>query len=98
MVFGWIWLRGTMRVTEMGFLNFKLIEDVTVPVSRVTVLVGGNNSGKTCVLQAAHFGISLAQTQVVESSAGFPPEKLRYSPTADFLDLPYGNACLTTQK
>lgn len=54
------------------------------------MLVGGNNSGKSCILQGIHFGIALAQARREAGVQQFPPERLRYCPTDDFLDLHHG--------
>lgn len=42
--------------------RFKRIQDATFNVADVNVLVGGNNSGKSTIIQALHFGIGLLQT------------------------------------
>ena len=39
-------------ITEIKISNFKMLGDVKVPLSPVTVFVGPNNGGKTTVLQA----------------------------------------------
>lgn len=62
----------------------------------ITVLVGGNNSGKSCLLQAAHFGATLSQSQVSAKAKQFSPEKLRYCPTDDFLNLRTGERLTET--
>lgn len=61
-----------------------------MPLGPINVLVGGNNSGKSCILQGIHFGIALAQARRIAGVNQFPPERLRYCPTDDFLDLHHG--------
>ena len=39
-------------IESIRFRNFKVLRDATLPLSRCTVLVGPNGSGKTTVLQA----------------------------------------------
>lgn len=70
--------------------NFKRIEATRVPLSLITVVVGGNNSGKSCVLQAPHFAVNLLQATVIEGDQTIPVQNLRYLPTGDILDLPHG--------
>lgn len=74
--------------------KFKKIEQSKLELSGITALVGVNNSGKSCFLQAIHFGATLAQSQRTAGQQQFPPEKLRYCPTDDFLDL-YNHGRLT---
>ena len=39
-------------ITELRLKNFKALADATIPLDRLTVLVGGNGTGKSTVLQA----------------------------------------------
>ena len=70
--------------------KFKQIEFANLEFGPINVLVGGNNSGKSCMLQAIHFGIALAQAREIAGVEQFPPERLLYCPTDDFLDLHHG--------
>lgn len=74
-------------ISRVRVRSFKRIDDVEIPLSKINVLVGGNNSGKSCILQGIHFGAALAQARRVAGSEQFPPERLRYCPTDDFLNL-----------
>jgi predicted ATPase len=69
--------------------RFKRVEKVELTLSRINVFVGGNNSGKSCVLQGIHFGVALAQARKIAGADQFPSERLRYCPTDDFLNLCY---------
>ena len=42
--------------------RFKRITDASIDLTGVNVLVGGNNSGKSSIIQGLHFGIALLQT------------------------------------
>jgi predicted ATPase len=77
-------------LTKIKLLKFKQIDEATLPLGSINVLVGGNNSGKSCILQGIHFGIALAQARQMANVNQFPPERLRYCPTDDFLDLHHG--------
>ena len=80
--------------------RFKQLEHVPINLQDITVLIGANNSGKSSVLQAIHFAVSIAQTAklVGEGVAwandsfqlSFNPSQLIYSPVADVMSLAYG--------
>lgn len=82
--------------------RFKQLEDLPVAIQDITVLIGANNSGKSSVLQAIHFAVSIAQTAklVGEGVAwandtfqlSFNPSQLIYSPVADVMSLANGGA------
>jgi ABC-type branched-subunit amino acid transport system ATPase component len=72
--------------------RFKSIEDATIPLGRVTLLVGPNNAGKSSALQAIQFGVSVAQSLRLDNVAvwvdGRLPgtlsaQQLVYSPLRD---------------
>ena len=77
-------------INYVSLTRFKQIEEAALPLGPINVLVGGNNSGKSCILQGIHFGIALAQARREAGVQQFPPERLRYCPTDDFLDLHHG--------
>lgn len=84
-----------MFVSALKIDNFKRIKATRVPLSLITVVVGGNNSGKSCVLQAPHFAVNLLQAAVAEGDKTVPAQNLRYLPTGDVLDLPHGERLKT---
>ena len=47
---------------EVKIKNFKNIESLVLKLKRINLLVGGNNSGKTSILQAIQFSVAVAQT------------------------------------
>lgn len=49
--------------------KFKNIENIPIDISGITILVGGNNAGKSSILQAMQFGISVAQTSSFQNSS-----------------------------
>ncbi len=77
-------------VSALTIENFKRIAGTRIPLTSITVVVGGNNSGKSCVLQAPHFAVNLLQATVIEGDPTIPAQNLRYVPTGDILDLPHG--------
>lgn len=80
--------------------RFKRLEEVHLALGETTLLIGANNSGKSSILQAIHFAVSIAQSarlvgegvswrnDVFELS--FNPSQLIYSPVADVLSLASG--------
>ena len=90
------------RLTSVAIRRFKRIETIEIPFDNVTLLIGANNSGKSSILQAIHFAVSIAQTArlIGEGVAwrndafelSFNPSQLLYSPVADVLSLATGGA------
>jgi hypothetical protein len=50
------------RPPPVAIRRFKRIEQIEIPLGDVTLLIGANNSGKSSILQAIHFAVSIAQT------------------------------------
>lgn len=75
--------------------NFKRIAKASIDLTPVTILVGGNNSGKSSFLQAIHTAVSCAQESQLQHRAVVSEANLRYSPTHDFSllghEFPYEN-------
>lgn len=75
--------------------RFKNLEEINLELSNITLLVGGNNAGKTSVLQAMQFGASVAQTTSMVSgqwrhnriATSIGQSELIYSPIKDVLSL-----------
>ncbi len=67
--------------------RFKRINDAAIDLDRVNVFVGGNNSGKSSLIQGIHFGVGLLQTIALsglwKASTSLNPTQLIYSPAED---------------
>lgn len=77
--------------------RFKNIEDATLNLDPINVLIGSNNSGKSSILQAIQFAVSVAQTTSTFKNAkwylsgskadhletSISPTQLIYSPLRD---------------
>ena len=50
------------HMTSVAIRRFKRIEEVQIPLTDTTLLIGANNSGKSSILQAIHFAVSIAQS------------------------------------
>src|SRR5688500_3046020 len=90
------------QITSVTIRRFKQLREITLDLKDTTILIGANNSGKSSILQAIHFAVSVAQTAklVGEGVAwakdafelSFNPAQLIYSPIADVLALAYGGS------
>ncbi|WP_080425130.1 AAA family ATPase [Burkholderia ubonensis] len=50
------------KISSVTIRRFKRLEEIELPLSEVTLLIGANNAGKSSVLQAIHFAVSIAQS------------------------------------
>lgn len=79
-----------LSVDAVRIQSFKKIADTRIELGPITYLVGGNNSGKSSVLQAIHTAVSCAQASVELGQQVVAEASLRYSPVADFSLLGHG--------
>jgi hypothetical protein len=79
-----------IQLQSVRIRRFKRIDDASIDLKDINVLVGGNNSGKSSIIQGLHFGIGLLQT--IELGEGWPasradlstslnPNQIIYSPS-----------------
>lgn len=84
-----------MKIEQIRVENFKKLSDITITLAEVNYLVGGNNAGKSSLLQAIHMAVSCAKLSVERGETVVPESELRYSPTSEFTLLghnsPYEN-------
>jgi predicted ATPase len=75
------------RLQSVRIQRFKRINDVSIDLNTVNVFVGGNNSGKSSLIQGLHFGVGLLQTIELsglwKASTSLNPTQLIYSPAED---------------
>ncbi|MBO4990323.1 MAG: AAA family ATPase [Clostridia bacterium] len=55
-------------IKHLDIERFKSIEKLSISLDKINVIVGGNNAGKSSVLHAIQFLVSIAQTAKVYSS------------------------------
>lgn len=84
-----------MELQAVEVLGFKRLEKIELLTPSMTVLVGGNNSGKSSLLQAIHFGITVLQSARLSADGGKPMNTLGfdqfiYKPTGDLIKLNHG--------
>ena len=58
-----------MQLNKVTIRNFKAIEDTTISLARMTVIVGANGSGKSSVLQALHWMFQSGRNLAVNTNA-----------------------------
>lgn len=50
------------RIESVVIRRFKRLQEISINLGDVTLLIGANNAGKSSILQAIHFAVSIAQT------------------------------------
>lgn len=91
-----------MILKQVNIKRFKRLESVAFELSNVNVLIGGNNSGKSTLIQGIHFAFSLFQSLNIankwpaqtKKSTTISPTELIYIPSDDPYSLGYGGRLL----
>ncbi len=85
-----------MEITAIQIQGFKRIQNVEVLTPDLSVIVGGNNSGKSSLLQGIHFAITTLQSTITSnekskslSTLGF--DQFIYKPASDLITLNHGS-------
>lgn len=81
-----------MKLTKLVLEKFKKVDKVEIDfsLSPLNVLVGGNNSGKSSVLQGVHFSIIAAIASREAGKNTYTQDSLLFCPARNFEDLRYG--------
>jgi AAA ATPase domain len=90
--------RITMRLQNLTIERFKRLERIDFNFNGVNILIGGNNSGKSTIIQAVHFAFTLLQSLNIankwpvtaKKSSTISPTELIYIPSEDPYSLGYG--------
>src|SRR6218665_3010056 len=91
-----------MKLQNIKIDRFKRLESIDFDVSGVNILVGGNNSGKSTIIQAVHFAFTLFQSLTIsnkwpakeKASLTISPNELIYIPSEDPYSLGHGGRLL----
>src|SRR5712664_1489377 len=84
------------EISSITIRRFKRLENITFSLDLGAVFVGGNNSGKSSILQALHYAVSVAQSARLVCgdrwngdvyTATFRPDQLIYTPTVEVMSL-----------
>lgn len=81
-----------MELQAVEVSSFKRLQKIELLTPTLTVLVGGNNSGKSSLLQGIHFAITVLQSAKLSADGGKPMNTLGfdqfiYKPTGDLIRL-----------
>lgn len=94
-----------MFLSQVQLERFKRLNDCDVALGPVTTIIGGNNSGKTSVLQGIHFALCALNHIRTEEPVDAPtntyriqPGDLPYSPQADTSGAAHGGELGATPK
>jgi energy-coupling factor transporter ATP-binding protein EcfA2 len=83
-----------MKINRLSLARYKRVNIADLVVADVNVIVGGNNGGKSSVLQGIHFAITVATTGRQQAQTTFASDLLPYNPTPDFSVLRHGSPYL----
>lgn len=85
-----------MKLTKLVLEKFKKVDKVEIDLSLspLNVLVGGNNSGKSSVLQGIHFSIIAAIASREAGKNTYTQDSLLFCPARNFEDLRHGEGYL----
>ena len=79
-----------MKLTKLTLEKFKKVDKVDIELHGLNVLVGGNNAGKSSVLQGVHFSVIAAIASRQAGRDTFTQESLLYCPSRSFESLRHG--------
>jgi Fe-S cluster assembly ATPase SufC len=91
-----------MALKNLTIERFKRLERVDFNLDGVNILIGGNNSGKSTIIQAVHFAFTLLQSLNIankwpakaKKSSTISPTELIYIPSEDPYSLGVGGRLL----
>ncbi len=94
-----------MPLKNVTIERFKRLERIDFNLTAVNILVGGNNSGKSTIIQAVHFAFTLLQSLNIankwpvtaKKSSTISPTELIYIPSEDPYALGFGGRLLETE-
>jgi len=79
-----------MELEKITIQKFKRISQLELNLEPINYLVGGNNAGKSSVLQAIHTAVTAAQTATELQRKIISDNLIKYSPTGNFEDIGHG--------
>ena len=79
-----------MRLTKLSLEKFKKVDKVEIELTALNVLVGGNNAGKSSVLQGIHFSVIAAISSREAGKDTYTQDSLLYCPAKNFEELRHG--------
>lgn len=80
-----------MEIERITLERFKRVREASLDLSSINILVGGNNSGKSSVLEGLHFSVAAAVAARLADTKTFTQESLLFCPTREFINLRHGS-------
>jgi AAA15 family ATPase/GTPase len=84
-----------MHLTKLELKKYKKVSLANINLEPINVIVGGNNAGKSSILQGIHFSVTASAASRQQGQQTFSCDYLLYNPTQDFSILrngtPYKN-------
>lgn len=80
-----------MEIERITLERFKRVREASLVLSSINILVGGNNSGKSSVLEGLHFSVAAAVAARLADTKTFTQESLLFCPTREFVNLRHGS-------
>ena len=81
-----------MNIQSISIERFKGIPSLDLDLKPLTMIIGGNNSGKSSLLQAIHFAVTTIQSTKMLGTATLASDQLIFKPTNDPMLLHQGSA------
>jgi hypothetical protein len=79
-----------MQLKKLLLRDFKRVKNVALDLKNLNVIVGGNNSGKSSVLQGVHFFLTAAIASREAGRDTYKQEMLLFCPAQKFEELGHG--------
>lgn len=79
-----------MQLKSIKIDNFKRLAELPISLTKINVVVGGNNAGKSSLLQGIHFSVATATAAREQSETTFATDLVTYIPAGDFAELRHG--------
>lgn len=79
-----------MKLSQITLRKFKRVNEVSIELSPINLIVGGNNAGKSSVLEGIHFSTVAAVTARIADTKTVTQDSLPYCPARHFADLRHG--------
>jgi energy-coupling factor transporter ATP-binding protein EcfA2 len=83
-----------MRLSKVVLEKFKKVDKVEIDLSPINVLVGGNNAGKSSVLQGIHFSVIASIASREAGKDTYTQDSLLFCPAMNFEELRHGSGYL----
>lgn len=79
-----------LEINKIALESFKKIKEAVIDLSSINILVGGNNAGKSSVLEGIHFSVVAAVAARIADTLTFTQDSLLFCPTKEFVNLRHG--------